>query len=108
MLKTTRNSAAMANAYGIVKTLIQDGYEQERGGQTSLKLKARTKRFLGFDLNLLGLLPEDSSVECAVSKRASFDEVLPGSVTSRHLAKLVAGLEHFVEAPRPVRQTAQG
>ena len=108
MLTTTRKSAAMANAYGIARTLTQDGYEQEEGRQMPLKLNSYTERFLGFDLNSLGLLPEDSSVECAVSKRASFSEVLPDSVTSRHLSKLVSGFEHFVEAPRPVRKTAQG
>jgi len=55
---------------------------------------------LGFDLNWLGLLPEDSSVEGAVLKRAPFSEAFPGSVAARYLAKLVSGLERCIANPK--------
>jgi flagellar biosynthesis protein FlhG len=119
VLVTTSNFAAIADAYGIVKVLVQDGFTKpihsvvnrvrspEEGEQVFLKLKGCTERFLGFDLNWLGLLPEDSSVEGAVLKRAPFSEVFPGSVATRYLAKLVSGLERYVEAPRPAPQAAK-
>ena len=120
VLVTTSNFAAIADAYGIVKVMVQDGFDKpihavvnrvrspEEAEQVFLKLKGCTERFLGFELNWLGLLPEDSSVEGAVLKRAPFSEVFPGSVASRYLTKLVAGLERYVEAPKPAAQAAKG
>jgi flagellar biosynthesis protein FlhG len=119
VLVTTSNFAAIADAYGIVKVMVQDGFDKpihavvnrvrspEEAEQVFLKLKGCTERFLGFDLNWLGLLPEDSSVEGAVLKRAPFSEVFPGSVASRYLAKLVSGLERYVGTPKPVPQAAR-
>ena len=68
----------------------------EEAEQVYLKLKGCTERFLGFDLNWLGLLPEDNSVESAVLKRSPFSEAFPGSVAARYLAKLVSSLERYV------------
>ena len=119
VLVTTSNFAAIADAYGIVKVIVQDGFDKpihavvnrvrspEEAEQVFLKLKGCTERFLGFDLNWLGLLPEDSSVEGAVLKRAPFSEVFPGSVAARYLAKLVSGLERYVGAAKPVPQAAK-
>ena len=119
VLVTTSNFAAIADAYGIVKVVVQDGYDKpihtvvnrvrspEEAEQVFLKLKGCTERFLGFDLNWLGLLPEDTSVEGAVLKRTPFSEAFPGSVAARYLAKLVSDLERFVGAPKPVPQAAQ-
>jgi flagellar biosynthesis protein FlhG len=119
ILVTTSNFAAIADAYGIVKVVVQDGYKKpihcvvnrvrspEEAEQVFLKLKGCTERFLGFDLNWLGLLPEDSSVEGAVLKRAPFSEVFPGSVAARYLAKLVSGLERYVGDGRPTPQAAK-
>lgn len=119
LLVTTSNFAAIADAYGIVKVVVQDGYKKpihcivnrvrspEEAEQVFLKLKGCTERFLGFDLNWLGLLPEDSSVEGAVLKRAPFSEVFPGSVASRYLAKLVSGLERYVGDGKPAPQAAK-
>lgn len=119
VLVTTSNFAAIADAYGIVKVIVQDGYDKpihavvnrvrspEEAEQVFLKLKGCTERFLGFDLNWLGLLPEDSSVEGAVLKRAPFSEVFPGSVAARYLAKLVSGLERYVKGSQPAPQAAK-
>lgn len=119
ILVTTSNFAAIADAYGIVKVVVQDGYQKpihcvvnrvrspEEAEQVFLKLKGCTERFLGFDLNWLGLLPEDSCVEGAVLKRAPFSEVFPGSVAARYLAKLVSGLERYVGDNKPVAQVAK-
>ena len=98
---------------------MQDGYDKpihavvnrvrspEEAEQVFLKLKGCTERFLGFDLNWLGLLPEDSSVEGAVLKRTPFSEIFPGSVAARYLAKLVTGLERYIGAPKTAPQAAK-
>jgi flagellar biosynthesis protein FlhG len=105
---TTSNFAAIADAYGIVKVVVQDGYKNpihcvvnrvrspEEAEQVFMKLKGCTERFLGYDLNWLGLLPEDNSVESAVLKRSPFSEAFPGSVAARYLAKVVSSLERYV------------
>lgn len=114
---TTSNFAAIADAYGIVKVIVQDGYKNpvhcvvnrvrspEEAEQVFMKLKGCTERFLGFDLNWLGLLPEDNSVEGAVLKRLPFSEAFPNSVAARYLTKLVTALERYVSAaPKPSPQ----
>ncbi len=105
---TTSNFAAIADAYGIIKVVAQNGYQNpmhcvvnrvrspEEAEQVFAKLKGCTERFLGFDLNWLGLLPEDNSVEGAVLKRAPFSEAFPSSVASRYLTKLVTALTRYV------------
>jgi len=107
------------DAYGIVKVLVQGGYRKpmhmvvnrvrspEEAEQVIKKLQGCTQRFLNNELNWLGLLPEDSSVEGAVLKRAPFSEVFPNSVAARYLAKLVSGLERYVAAPKPAQQAAK-
>lgn len=119
LVVTTSNFAAIADAYGIIKVVVQDGYKNpihcivnrvrspEEAEQVFLKLKGCTERFLGFDLNWLGLLPEDSSVEGAVLKRAPFSEVFPGSVAARYLAKIVSSLERYVSMPKATPQAAK-
>lgn len=120
LLVTTSNFASIADAYGIVKVIVQDGYDRpihavvnrvrspEEAEQVFLKLKGCTDRFLSFDLNWLGLLPEDSSVEGAVLKRTPFSEIFPGSVAARYLAKLVTALERYIGAPKsPAPQAAE-
>ncbi len=105
---TTSNFAAIADAYGIIKVVVQDGYKNslhlainrvrspEEGEQVYKKLKGCTERFLSFDLNWLGLLPEDNSVEGAVLKRLPFCEAFPASVATRYLKKLATALERYL------------
>lgn len=105
---TTSNFAAIADAYGIIKILVQEGCRSpmhcvvnrvrspEEAEQVFVKLKGCAERFLGFELNWLGLLPEDHSVEGAVLKRLPFAEAFPGSVATRYLKKLVTGLERYL------------
>ncbi len=105
---TTSNFAAIADAYGIIKVMVQEGYgsqmhllvnrvrSPEEAEQVFKKLKGCTERFLSFDLNWLGLLPEDNCVEGAVIKRTPFCESYPGSVATRYLKKVVTALERFL------------
>ena len=110
---TTSNFAAIADAYGIVKVSVQNGCKQpmhcvvnrvrspEEGNQVFAKLQACTRQFLGFDLNWLGVLPEDGCVEGAVLKRAPFTEAYPGSVAARYLAKLATTFLTHVPSANP-------
>lgn len=105
---TTSNFAAIADAYGIIKIMVQEGYANpmhlvinrvrapEEAEQVYKKLKGCTERFLSFNLNWLGLLPEDNSVEGAVLKRVPFCEGFPGSVATRYLKKLATALERYL------------
>ena len=108
LVVTTADFAAVADAYGIIKTSVQEGHGQSmhvlvnrvrsphEAEQVFNKLKDCAKRFLGFDLNWLGLLPEDSVVEAAVVQRSPFREAFPDSVVSRYLKTVVASLERLV------------
>jgi flagellar biosynthesis protein FlhG len=119
ILVTTSNFAAIADAYGIIKVVVQDGYKRpihcvvnrvrspEEAEQVFVKLKGCTERFLGFDLDWLGLMPEDNTVESAVLKRTPFSEAFPGSVAARYLAKLVNGLERYVLNGKPAVEAAK-
>ena len=108
---TTSNFAAIADAYGIIKIMVQEGYRStmhllvnrvrspEEVEQVYKKLKGCTERFLSFDLNYLGLLPEDTCVEGAVTRRTPFCEAFPGSVATRYLKKVVSALERYLPQP---------
>ena len=108
LVVTTSNFAAIADAYGIVKIMVQEGYRSAmhlvvnrvrspaEAEQVYKKLKGCTERFLSFDLNWLGLLPEDSSVERASIKQTPFCAAYPGSVATRYLKKVVTALERFL------------
>ncbi len=105
---TTSNFAAIADAYGIVKVLVQGGYRKplhlvvnrvrspEEAEQVFKKLQGCTQRFLNHELNWLGLLPEDHSVEGAVLQRTPFCEAYPASVVTKYLKKVVSALERYL------------
>ena len=91
ILVTTSNFAAIADAYGIVKVSVQNGHKQpihcvinrvrtpEEGEQVFAKLLACTKQFLGFDLNWLGVVPEDGCVEGAILRGLLLQRHIPAA-----------------------------
>jgi flagellar biosynthesis protein FlhG len=105
---TTADFAAVADAYGIIKTCVHGEHANSihvlvnrvrsphEAEQVFNKLRDCAKRFLGLDLNWLGLLPEDSVVEAAVVQRSPFREAFPESVVSRYLKTVVASLERLM------------
>lgn len=109
---TTSSFAAIADAYGVVKVLAQRETPRsvhmivnrvrspEEAEQVFRKLQGCCQRFLGFELNWLGFLPEDQNVEGAVLKRSPFCEAFPTSVAARYLQKLATSLEGYL-APKP-------
>ncbi|MFO1053391.1 MAG: AAA family ATPase [Planctomycetota bacterium] len=108
LVVTTSNFAAIADAYGIVKVLVQSGHKKplhlvvnrvrspEEAEQVFKKLQGCTQRFLNNELNWLGLLPEDHSVEGAVLQRTPFCEAYPASVVTKYLKKVVSALERYL------------
>lgn len=107
---TTPNFAAIADAYGLIKIAVQECNQgklhllvnrvssAEEGQQVFMKLKDCTERFLSFDLNWLGLLPEDKSVEGAALKRQPFCCAYPDSVVTRYLGRVVTAVERLLPA----------
>ncbi|MEM7202735.1 MAG: MinD/ParA family protein [Planctomycetota bacterium] len=110
LVVTTPDFAAIADAYGIIKTLVQEKVSTtmhllvnrvrspDEAEQVCKKLKDCAQRFLGFDLNWLGLVPEDHSVETAVVERRPFSEVYPDSVVARYVRRAAETLARLVPA----------
>ncbi|MEZ5990108.1 MAG: P-loop NTPase [Planctomycetota bacterium] len=105
---TNANFAAIANAYGIIKVMVTNGYQRpmhlivnrarstEEAKQVFMKLKGCTQKFLGTDLSFTGLVPEDIQVQNSVQKRTPFSEAAPDSIASTYLRKLVDQIESLV------------
>ena len=64
--------------------------------QVFKKVQGCSQRFLNHELNWLGFLPEDNSVEGAVLKRQPFCQAFPDSVATRYLKKLASSLERYL------------
>jgi flagellar biosynthesis protein FlhG len=107
---TTSNFAAIADAYGIIKVAVQEGYHgpihlvvnrvrsPEEADQVFKKIRGCTERFLDFNVEWLGLLPEDSTANNAVQKRSPFVISFPDSVATRYLKRIVASVERMLPA----------
>ncbi len=112
---TTPDFAAIADAYGIIKTAVQEKITStmhvlvnrvrspQEGEQVFKKLKDCAQRFLGFELKWLGLVPEDAVVETAVVERKPFCEAYPDSVVARYMRRAVASLEQLVPSAPATR-----
>ncbi len=102
---TNANFTAIANAYGIIKVVVQDGYDQpihlvvnrarspEEAEQVCEKLTGCTQKFLEMDISYLGLVPEDPRVNRAIQKRTPFTQLFPDSTASQYMKKLVDRIE---------------
>jgi len=105
LVVTNANFAAIANAYGIVKVMVLEGYKKpfhlivnrvrstEEARQVYQKLKDCTEKFLECQLNYLGLVPEDVRVNMAVQQRTPFSQAFPDTVASTYLKKLTDGID---------------
>lgn len=107
---TNANFAAIANAYGIIKVMVMNGYSNtihlivnrarstEEAKQVYIKLKGCTQKFLEADLNLLGLIPEDIRVSNALQHRKPFTVAFPDTIASNYLRRIVEVLEAQIGA----------
>ncbi len=104
---TNANFTAIANAYGIIKVVTQDGYKQpihlvvnrarspEEAEQVCEKLTGCTQKFLEMEISYLGLVPEDPRVNRAIQKRTPFTQLFPDSTASQYMKKLVDRIEQI-------------
>jgi flagellar biosynthesis protein FlhG len=114
LVVTNANFAAVANAYGIVKVMYQDGYTNpmhlivnrahspEEAQQVFLKLKSCTQKFLEYPIHWMGLVPEDPHVNQAVQKRTPFTQAFPNSLASNYIRKLTESIEGLLANKSPV------
>ncbi len=112
LVVTNANFAAVANAYGIVKVMHQDGYRNpmhlivnrvrspEEAQQVFVKLKSCTQKFLEFPIHWLGLVPEDQRVNKAVQKRTPFTQAFPESLASTYVRELTESIEGLLGKSR--------
>ena len=105
LVVTTPEPTARLDAYGLIKTLNQEGYlgttrlvvnmaEDEKEGQEMGELMATlAKRFLNFHIDYLGCVPRDRSVLKAVSKQTPFVLAFPDSPAARAVSALAAKID---------------
>lgn len=108
---TDGTAAAVADAYGAIKALVQGGFghplhllvtrvaSRDEAELVWHRLRGGTLRFLSRELNWLGLLPEDQHVKTATAQAEPFYEAFPGTVASEYLDRVVTALERYL--PRP-------
>ncbi|MFQ5503553.1 MAG: P-loop NTPase [Planctomycetota bacterium] len=109
LVVTNANFAAIANAYGIIKVMVLEGYSRpmhllvnrvrstEEANQVFQKLKECTEKFLSCNLNYLGLVPEDVRVNVSVQKRTPFTQAYPDTIASTYLKKIANGIEGLLQ-----------
>ncbi|WP_200763807.1 AAA family ATPase [Nitrosophilus alvini] len=106
---TTPEPTALMDAYALIKTVYNIyGYSRfkivvnmcrskEEGYNTFSKLKVSTKKFLGIDLELIGLLPVTNNLKKCVKKKALITESFPADGFTQEIKKISA-----IEVEEPV------
>jgi flagellar biosynthesis protein FlhG len=112
LVVTTPEPTARLDAYGLIKTLSQDGYQgatrlivnmadSDNEGREMGELMANlAKRFLNFHLEYLGTVTRDNSVRKAVSKQTPFSVMFPNSAPTKAVAAIASRLEGETPAGR--------
>jgi flagellar biosynthesis protein FlhG len=105
LVVTTPEPTARLDAYGLVKTLSQEGYtgslrllvnmaEDEReGGDMGQMMSTLAKRFLNMHLEYLGYVPRDKSVLKAVSRQTPFLLAFPDSPAAKAVSAIARKLD---------------
>jgi flagellar biosynthesis protein FlhG len=108
LIVTNANFAAVANAYGMIKVMVQSGHKApmhvivnrahstEEARQVFSKLNECAEQFLGVSVTWLGLVPEDPRVMQAVHRRAPFAILHPETVASQYLRQNVNRIEEWL------------
>jgi len=102
LVVTTPEPTALTDAYALIKGLQHLGVQvqlvvnraqsQAAGRQAASRLQAACQRFLGLDLPLLGVVPEDGHVGRAVQAQQPCCQLFPGCPASRALQALLINL----------------
>ncbi|MEK0397351.1 hypothetical protein WNX13_10135, partial [Lactobacillus delbrueckii] len=70
--------------------LICNRAEKEKDGMLTLnRLQFTVKKFLGKEVNILGVVPEDAHVKKAVSRQLPFYSAFPHSAAARRIDELL-------------------
>lgn len=112
---TTSDFTAVADAYGIIKVIHQQGYTRpihmvvnrahspEEASQVFKKMCYCTEKFLKLNIQWLGLVPEDVSVNKAIQKRSPFLLAFPESAAARFLKQIAGDVEKMMTATLATR-----
>lgn len=104
VLVTTPEPTSLVDAYAMVKVLhlrdpakalwllVNNAQSLEEAEETIQQLQAATLRFLGKDLQVLGMLPSDPHVLQAVRQQRSVAELYPASPTGQAFTALAEAL----------------
>lgn len=115
LVVTTPEPTARLDAYGLIKTLNNDGYlgatrlivnmaeDENEGREMGELMGTLSKRFLNFHLEYLGHVPRDKAVLKAVSRQTPFLLAFPDSAPSRAVLDIARRLDGM-QAP----EKAQG
>lgn len=105
MVVTTDDSTAMTDAYAVIKTIftqrpqacvaliVNRARSQESGLETYQKVAHVTRKFLGRELALAGIVPHDEMVERSVAERIPVVIGHPESPAARAITMIGARLE---------------
>jgi len=108
LLVTTPEPTALVDAYAMVKVvhlrdprkplwlLVNNAQGPEEAEETLDQLQAATRRFLGRELNVLGMLPADPSMLQAVRQQRGVLELYPEAPVSRALAAAARYLQEKI------------
>lgn len=115
LLVTTPEPTAMADAYGVLKTLAAQGEtrplpeirlvvnrvrDPQEGGMVAARIKKVAREFLDLELSYLGYVLDDKVVSRAVRDQRPFMRAYPNSLAAACVSSLAASLYDLpVEAP---------
>ncbi|WP_350346170.1 MinD/ParA family protein [Heyndrickxia faecalis] len=98
---TTPEPTAITDAYSMMKYIYMQQFsaplylicnraEKEKDGMLTLnRLQFTVKKFLGKEVNILGVVPEDAHVKKAVSRQLPFYSAFPHSAAARRIDELL-------------------
>ncbi|MBO7746637.1 MinD/ParA family protein [Paenibacillus sp. MWE-103] len=114
---TTPEPTSITDAYALIKMVtamehqvsfklvVNRASDAKEGSATADKIGLVAKRFLGIDVPVLGMLPDDANVTKAVKKQIPFAVAFPGTDAARAIAE-IAG--RFAEVPAAQGSASSG
>jgi flagellar biosynthesis protein FlhG len=112
LVVTTPEPTARLDAYGLIKTLNQEGYagalrlivnmaeDENEGRETGELMSTLAMRFLNCPVEYLGCVPRDKSVLKAVSSQSPFLLAFPDAAAAKAVEQIAAKLNGPEGAPR--------
>jgi len=117
LVVTTPEPTARLDAYGLIKTLNQEGYlgtirvivnmaeDEKEGKEMGELMSTLARRFLNYHVEYLGYVPRDKSVLKAVSSQTPFTIAFPSSAASRAVQEIALRLNDLKLPDEKNRET---